>query len=140
MPIVKVFTNLARNQLPVDFMPKFNGFLAAALSKDPKLFKWTLDTDKLMSQVREFSKQCQPLCKILILQGCDVDGHRKPFLFVEIESVAVFDTKEKCHKIVPEIFKYLQNETALKNDQIVTKFRDLQAHHVGSKGITLDQK
>ena len=51
MPFVKVLTNLSRNQLPKHFMPKFNAHLAAVLDKDPKVFKWTLETDRMTAQV-----------------------------------------------------------------------------------------
>ena len=51
MPFVKVFTNLARNQLPKTFMPKFNKELAVILNKDEKVFKWQLETDKCMALV-----------------------------------------------------------------------------------------
>ena len=51
MPIVKVFTNLSRNQLPADLMPRFCTHLAGILNKDPKAFKWSLDTDKTMAMV-----------------------------------------------------------------------------------------
>ena len=52
MPFVKVFTNLARNQLPKTFMPKFNKELAAILNKDEAAFKWQLETDRCMAMVR----------------------------------------------------------------------------------------
>ena len=51
MPFVNVFTNLARNQLPKAFMPKFNKELAVILSKDEAVFKWQLETDKCMAMV-----------------------------------------------------------------------------------------
>ena len=51
MPFVNVFTNLARNQLPKAFMPKFNKELAVILSKDEAVFKWQLETDKSMAMV-----------------------------------------------------------------------------------------
>ena len=51
MPFVKVFTNLATNQLPKAFMPKFNKELAAILNKDEAVFKWQLETDKCMAVV-----------------------------------------------------------------------------------------
>ena len=51
MPFVKVATNLARNQLPKSFMPKFNAQLAVILNKDEKVFKWQLETDKYMAVV-----------------------------------------------------------------------------------------
>ena len=51
MPFVKVATNLARNQLPKQFMPRFNKQLAVILNKDEKVFKWQLETDKYMAVV-----------------------------------------------------------------------------------------
>ena len=51
MPFVKVATNLARNQLPKQFMPRFNKKLAVILNKDEKVFKWQLETDKYMAVV-----------------------------------------------------------------------------------------
>ncbi len=51
MPFVRVATNLSRNQLPKDFMPKFTSYLATALDKDPEKFKWELETDRMMAQV-----------------------------------------------------------------------------------------
>ena len=54
MPFVKVFTNLGRNQLPKNFMPKFNVFLASVLNKDEKVMKWQLDTDKCMAIVSKW--------------------------------------------------------------------------------------
>ena len=55
MPFVKVATNLARNQLPKSFMPKFNAQLAVILNKDEKVFKWQLETDKYMAVVSDRS-------------------------------------------------------------------------------------
>ncbi len=52
MPFVRVATNLSRNQLPKDFMPKFTSYLATALDKDPEKFKWELETDRIMAQAR----------------------------------------------------------------------------------------
>lgn len=53
MPFLRVATNLARNQLPKDFMPKFSGHLAQVLKKDPKAMKWFLETNKPMAIVRQ---------------------------------------------------------------------------------------
>lgn len=48
---MRVVTNLARNQLPRHFMPRFNRELAAILDKDPKLMKWMIETEKTMARV-----------------------------------------------------------------------------------------
>ena len=57
MPFVKVMTNLARNQLPVRFVPNFCFKLAEILDKDPKKINWILETDKFMSLVRLMTSQ-----------------------------------------------------------------------------------
>ena len=49
MPIVKVSTNLARNQLPEAFMQNFTRKLANILEKHPGRMTWKLETDQLMS-------------------------------------------------------------------------------------------
>ncbi len=51
MPFVKVMTNLPGKQLPRNFVPRLNAYLAGVLDKDPALFKWTLETDKVMGLV-----------------------------------------------------------------------------------------
>ncbi len=56
---------------------------------------------------------------------------------MEIASIGVFKTKENCDVFVPEIFGYLIKETGLKEDEIVTQFRCLEPHHVGSKSKTM---
>lgn len=72
-----------------------------------------------------------------MFQGCDVHGAEKPFFLVEIESINVFKTADTCRKFVPAIFEYLLMETSLKEDEIATKFRDLDAHHVGTMSKTM---
>merc|ERR1712027_14983 len=113
MPFVKVATNLARNQLPKSFMPRFNKQLAVILNKDEKVFKWQLETDKYMAV------------------GCGEDDHRKPYMLIEIESFGVFNTTENCHKFMPQIFKAAMAESGVAEEAIVAKFRDLNPSHVG---------
>ena len=59
MPFLRVVTNLARNQLPKDFMPKFSGHLATVLKKDPKAMKWFLETNKAMAMVRRMTSSAR---------------------------------------------------------------------------------
>ena len=55
MPFVDVMTNLTANQLPNNFMPnlieKLVAIFGGPLTKD--WFNWTLQTDQIMSKVRE---------------------------------------------------------------------------------------
>lgn len=55
-------------------------------------------------------------------------------MLVEIESLKVFDSRDKCEKFVPKIFDYLTRETGLKSEEIFTKLRDLDPMHVGANG------
>ena len=66
-------------------------------------------------------------------------GERENFLWVEIESIAVFKTEESCAEVVPQIFDYLRKETTLKDSEISTMFRDLEAFRVGSNAKTMAQ-
>ena len=75
----------------------------------------------------------------VIIQGCELNGERENFLLVELESIAVFKTEESCAEYVPQIFKYLRDETILKEGEISTKFRDLEAFRVGSNSKTMAQ-
>ena len=72
-------------------------------------------------------------------KGCELNGERENFLMVELESIAVFKTEESCAEIVPQIFKYLREETQLKDEEIYTMFRDLEAFRVGSNAKTMAQ-
>ena len=49
MPLIKVSTNVAKNQLPDDFMPNFARKLATILGKQPGRMSWKLETDQAMS-------------------------------------------------------------------------------------------
>ena len=52
-------------------------------------------------------------------------------MLVEIESLFIFKEPDNCAKYIPQIFDYLIKETNLKEGEIATKLRDLEAHHVG---------
>ena len=52
MPFIKLFTNLAKDKLPLKLMPNLCQELAPILEKDPKVFNWILETDKCMSKVK----------------------------------------------------------------------------------------
>ena len=49
MPIVRIATNLARNQLPQNFMSEFANYMAPVLNKRVDKMTCILETDKEMS-------------------------------------------------------------------------------------------
>ncbi len=72
-----------------------------------------------------------------ITKGSEDDSSEKNFLLLEVESIAVFKSAANCQRVVPKIFDYVQKETKLKQEEIITKFRTLEPHEVGSKGKTM---
>ncbi len=119
MPIVNVVTNLSRSQLPKHFMPRLSVHIAAALNKDQKLMKWTLETDREMAM------------------GCGEDNHKTPCMMVDVKSIGVFKTPEQCAAFAPKLFDFIVKETTLKESEIATTFGDLEAFRVAMNSKTL---
>ncbi len=47
------------------------------------------------------------------------DNSSSPYLLVEVESLAIFESKDNCRKFMPPIFDYLQTETGCTKDQVI---------------------
>jgi len=52
MPIVRVATNLSRQDLPENFGPMVAIYLSKLFKKEIEKFKWFVDTDKDMGTMR----------------------------------------------------------------------------------------
>ena len=123
-------------------MPKFSSRVAEILQKDPKAMKWILETDKQMAMVTRnfFWAICPWFNSAKQFQGCEPEGASKTFFLVEIDSIKVFQEKDDCIRYVPQISNFVQQETNLKQEEVVTIFRNLEAHHVGANGMTMFEK
>jgi len=116
MPIVRIATNLARNQLPQNFMSEFANYMAPVLNKRVDKMTCILETDKEMS-----------------FKG--PGNERNHFMYVHITSFGVFEDAEACRsKFIPEIYKFITTNTLLEKEDILTHLNKTEPFLIGYDG------
>jgi len=120
MPTVRVETNLGPDFFPDSFMPMFIVAIAELLGKDKKVMKYVFDTNKNMT-----------------IGPHNVDHTEGDFFWADISAFEVFSDPDFCYDVMPKIFKYLQDNSNLKERDIYVTFNDIKRHHVGRNGVAI---
>ena len=64
----------------------------------------------------------------------NVDHTEGDFFWADISAFEVFSDPDFCYDVMPKIFKYLQDNSELKERDIYVTFNDIKRHHVGRNG------
>ena len=64
----------------------------------------------------------------------NVDHTDGDFFWADISAFEVFSDPDFCYDVMPKIFKYLQDNSNLKERDIYVTFNDIKRHHVGRNG------
>ena len=64
----------------------------------------------------------------------NVDHTDGDFFWADISAFEVFSDPDFCYEVMPKIFRYLQDNSNLKEKDIYITFNDIKRHHVGRNG------
>jgi len=119
MPFVTLGTNLPAAAIPSGCLTRLiTQVLAPTMSKPLEKFRWTLETDKVMSK--------------------GPDRADKPYMLLRIEAVKTFESPDNVKLLTPKIYQFLQGEIDIKQEDIGLICYTLPATHIGVNGVTLD--
>ena len=68
----------------------------------------------------------------LLNQGPNAEG--SPYIWLDIQALAVFDTKETCKLHAPKIFEVLTKLTGQPKENIHLLLKPLEKHNIGVNG------
>ncbi|XP_068217682.1 MIF-like protein mif-2 [Palaemon carinicauda] len=111
MPLVKVQTNMARDNIPKDFHDRMTKLLAEVMDKPEERISITLETDKAMTRGASFDAYCE----------------------VHITAIGV-ESREKTLPIVQKVTKFIAVQTGIASHRIAIWIFSAQPHHIGVNG------
>ncbi len=130
MPVCKVITNMARNQIPVNFVVNFNKFLAPMLGKDLSVCSQIILRNRFLESWRV---DCSAFRLKKVITSCHADESVTtgddagfPMIVLRVWSFGVFGELEKRNRYSIEIYKFLKQEfPQLKYDKWENEFLSL---------------
>ncbi|XP_030020746.1 MIF-like protein mif-2 [Manduca sexta] len=116
MPILKLLTNLPKNQIPKDFVTKIVPILSRTVNKPPSKFTCIVSSDCCLS-----------------VGGDD----SKPGAVASLESIGNLGV-DANKVITKEISDFVERELGIEQDRFILTFYDLLPYNVSKGGITMD--
>jgi hypothetical protein len=138
MPFVTLYTNLKREELPADLMPKFAVALANIVDVNPDFVHWILLPDTAMSMVGKMLFVVSITNPRMIPSSSQGPNNAdKKYLQVRIEAWQKFDTADLTAKFVPLISDVLVKETGLTKEQMHIVLYPIDLWRIGKDGQIL---